>query len=246
MFVMTCFSQVTLRSTKAVANPGTIVIDSIVTAHFDSVVSAQFLYKWDTSVVTFIDIIGKEKLKLVDSTNFFLKNISSGSFFFVYFPSSKITLPDSASIFKVRFYVKGKKGQSTVLKADEDIIKQQYLEIVQDSNNVTINRYPNIIPGYICVQECLPNSISTLDDKKIDIFPNPFSNSFQIRTDLEDIVDIQVLNALGQVTLNLTKQNIENQQEININLENHPKGLYLVNLKTKNRSYSQKLIKEID
>jgi hypothetical protein len=92
----------------------------------------------------------------------------------------------------------------------------------------------------------LPNSISTLDDKKIDIFPNPFSNSFQIRTDLEDIVEIQVLNAFGQVTLNLSKQNIENQQEININLEKHPKGLYLVNLKTKNRSYSQKLIKEID
>jgi len=246
MFVTNSFSQVTLRSTEAIANPGTIVIDSIMTENFDSVVSAQFLYKWDTSVVTFIDIIGKEKLKLVDTLNFNFKEISKGNFFFVFISNSKINLPDNSSIFKVRFYVKGKKGQKTILKADEDISNQQYLEIVQDSNNVILNRYPNIVPGYICVQECNPTSISDIESSGFQIYPNPFSQNIQINSSSDPIEEVCVLNATGQKILQKTFSQLENNQSININLENQLHGLYIVHLKTKNRIYSQKLIKEID
>lgn len=249
MFVSNCFSQVTLRSTKAVAKPGDIVIDSIKTAKFTNVLSAQFLYLWDTSVVTFVDIIGLNTLNIKAdtsaNTNFFLKNTAAGSFFFVYFPSSGVTLPDSASIFKVRFKVKGAKGTYTNLRAREDDVAQQYMEIVQDSAGKTISRYPNVVSGFICVQECLISAQEEPVIESLNIYPNPFQDEVVVDAGAKDLREISLYDAFGRLVYHKDHKSLSGGQTT-IELKTLPKGLYVLNLKTDYRSYSRKLIKEID
>ncbi len=251
MFVSSCFGQVTLRSTTAVAKPGDIVIDSIKTANFKNVLSVQFLYLWDTSVVSFIDIIGLNTLNIKadtsSGTNFLLKNTGAGSFFFVYLNSSLagISLPDSASIFKVRFKVKGSKGAYTNLRAREDEATQQYMEIVQDSFGKTISKVPNVVPGFICVQECLVSSTTEAISEEVQIYPNPVTDDLTIDAGAEQIRELSIYDSFGRLLHH------ENRRELltpktTVSLKTFPKGLYVLNLKTNYKNYSRKLLKEID
>lgn len=75
----------------------------------------------------------------------------------------------------------------------------------------------------------------------ITIFPNP--NDGRFRIDLSQIEGqkqkMEIINSLGTVVFSTTK--FENTQ-IEINLQNHAKGVYFVKLYTQNKIFSEKII----
>ena len=62
-------------------------------------------------------------------------------------------------------------------------------------------------------------------------YPNPVNHSFQLKGNTEAIVGIEVINALGQRVLNLS------QYTESIDLENQPRGLYFIRIKTNEKHH---------
>ncbi len=83
------------------------------------------------------------------------------------------------------------------------------------------------------------NEIETSD---LSIYPNPTSGQFNLvlNSDLDSKVNIQVVNALGQVINNLT--NVEANQTVTMDLSNEAEGVYYVRLFTNN----QVLVKKVN
>ena len=82
------------------------------------------------------------------------------------------------------------------------------------------------------------DAISNFSDKGFKIYPNP-SNGL-INLNLGNIPDhIEIFNAFGTQVLDLET----NQQEIVIDIQDYPKGIYILNLIYGNEIYSQKLLK---
>ena len=75
--------------------------------------------------------------------------------------------------------------------------------------------------------------------RSIKIYPNPARDMVSITWDntLDDIVEIKLLDALGQ------EWSIQKGREDRIDLSNLPDGMYIVKLKTRNKEYVKKLIK---
>ena len=78
------------------------------------------------------------------------------------------------------------------------------------------------------------------------IYPNPASNNAVLAIDLKDnsTVDVNVMNALGQMvkTTKATAQTGANK--INIDLNGLSTGIYMVNIKVDNATSTKKLIVE--
>ncbi len=77
----------------------------------------------------------------------------------------------------------------------------------------------------------------------IKIFPNPSSNNFNIQfnKDYENI-DIKIIDLAGRNVYS-EKTNISNNNDmVNINIENLPKGIYMINIKTEKEYFLEKLI----
>jgi len=69
----------------------------------------------------------------------------------------------------------------------------------------------------------------------VSIHPNPTSNSFTIGMD--NLESIEIFNLLGQIM-----QTAENTNTVNI--ENLETGTYLVKVKSQNKIYTAKLVKD--
>ena len=69
----------------------------------------------------------------------------------------------------------------------------------------------------------------------ISIFPNPSSGIFQIESN-QEINQIEVFNITGQVILSFNSNTID--------LSNQPSGIYLIEIKTTDAVFVNKLVKE--
>lgn len=101
---------------------------------------------------------------------------------------------------------------------------------VQTNNGCTYNA-----DFTINVVECLSNNENT--PSEIDIYPNPFYNSFRIKSNKGSIEKIQIINAAGIIVKEV--YSLENQAEINLN--HYPPGIYFV--KTSQNSSLYKIVK---
>ena len=86
------------------------------------------------------------------------------------------------------------------------------------------------------------SSNKKIENKTFTIYPNPTQNSVQILDPQTSIQQINVMNTFGQTVTEIkTSDKIQVQQ---INLENLPSGIYLIEICHKNGKSSQKIIKE--
>ena len=78
----------------------------------------------------------------------------------------------------------------------------------------------------------------------IDLFPNPATNSFNLKFNLSRISKgmIQIYNAMGQEVTKIDNQSISNGTVITISLANYKSGIYFVNSVIDGKTYSHKLI----
>ncbi|MDP3557078.1 MAG: T9SS type A sorting domain-containing protein [Bacteroidota bacterium] len=85
------------------------------------------------------------------------------------------------------------------------------------------------------------NSVKSIDKHMIVISPNPNNGVFDMTMDSESIKDIYIYDVAGKVVYE-NKNVIE--KNININLNNQPKGIYVVRVTDGNSSITKKIIKE--
>lgn len=83
----------------------------------------------------------------------------------------------------------------------------------------------------------LSNDSFSMDNENIKIFPNPSSNLIQITTNSK-IDKITLFDTLGKEVLTQTQNNNE------VNIEKLSKGLYIVEIFSKNEKVYKKMIKE--
>jgi hypothetical protein len=88
------------------------------------------------------------------------------------------------------------------------------------------------------------------DDEKyssaISIFPNPTENTAVLKFDeilTSAPVSISVINALGQIILEQQFTEVQDQQ-VQLTLKQLPKGMYLVQVKQKDKTFSSRLVKQ--
>lgn len=89
----------------------------------------------------------------------------------------------------------------------------------------------------IIVDSCISN-INTLENRNLEIFPNPTSNDINIV--LENIDEVDVFNVLGERMI--TKSFDQNINSTKLSLGAFKKGTYFINIKSKNgKVYSKKI-----
>jgi hypothetical protein len=100
----------------------------------------------------------------------------------------------------------------------------------------------DLMPSPAYCNTFLTNSIAIIQNDKLSIYPNPFKSLTHVYSALSlQKAKLTITNYLGQKVKEM--QNISGN-EININLENHPKGWYFIKIEQDNKLlYFNKLLK---
>lgn len=254
LLLLTLFStlsegQVTVKHRKkTVPSSGVFVYDSLKVADFDSLLSIQFAYFWDTKVLKFVDILGFEPLGLKKETHFNLLNTNQGNLRFLWESNNIVrgtSLPDSTPIFIVKFQVVGNSGEYSYLYIDEQK-PDFFMEFVQDSSRVAVARDPKIFKGYICVGACTITSTTEPISPTITLFPNPVLNELMVQLSDYNASDISVrLYSIEGVLKKQEQYNDVGQNSIlQFGLEDIPPGVYQLAVHDKKNIFSKLIIKE--
>jgi hypothetical protein len=80
----------------------------------------------------------------------------------------------------------------------------------------------------------------------ISISPNPFSGTamIQVSNSFKNVTKVRVMNAVGQVLQYVTLEQTEGKKIGYIRLENHPSGVYLVQIFSTTGIHERKIIKK--
>ncbi|TVZ56146.1 putative secreted protein (Por secretion system target) [Lutibacter sp. Hel_I_33_5] len=90
------------------------------------------------------------------------------------------------------------------------------------------------------------NTLSVKNELKTDltnvsIYPNPASNNLNIEVDNQQIKSVKIFNLLGKEVM---QKSINNSSLKNINISQLTKGMYVIQLKTADNSFTRKFIKQ--
>lgn len=96
------------------------------------------------------------------------------------------------------------------------------------------------LKGWIAEINCNSLGLEDLSKVEFSIYPNP-TTDFVTLSSKESIVGYQVYDMGGKL---LTETKKMDKKETKIDLSNYPKGIYLLNIKTDKRTYTQKVTKK--
>ena len=96
------------------------------------------------------------------------------------------------------------------------------------------------LKGWAAKINCASLGINDINNLEFNIYPNPTTDLVNVSTK-ENIVGYQLYDFSGKL---LTEKTKVDKKEVKINLESYPKGIYLLNIKTDKRSYTQKITKK--
>jgi len=82
--------------------------------------------------------------------------------------------------------------------------------------------------------------VTTEEDAKINIFPNPTNGVFKIQALGQDIERLDIYNLSGQKLISIGNDQIQSETEIN--LTGYPRGMYLIKISSGNKTDIRKLI----
>lgn len=85
------------------------------------------------------------------------------------------------------------------------------------------------------------SEIQTIEDSTIKIAPNPSNGTFSIS--LKEIKEgkIEILDLYG---ITIYKSEFKNQDSVDINIQDKPRGIYILKIYSDNKTYTSKVIKE--
>ena len=96
------------------------------------------------------------------------------------------------------------------------------------------------LKGWTAKVNCASLGVDDINNLEFNIHPNPTTDLVNVSTK-ENIVGYQLYDFSGKL---LTEKTKVDKKEVKINLESYPKGIYLLNIKTNKRSYTQKITKK--
>ena len=77
---------------------------------------------------------------------------------------------------------------------------------------------------------------------QIEIFPNPNKGTFNIHfSKATDKFDMEIFNEIGDVVL---KEKYQGPEARSVNISNYPKGIYFLKIKTDEKVFIKKIIKQ--
>lgn len=104
---------------------------------------------------------------------------------------------------------------------------------------ITIAGVGNVSQTITVTQDFITSSFSDAAKGNIDVYPNPNNGKFIITTENFSLVEISIVDLMGRVVYN--NNVIEQSGIINVNMENQQKGIYILKLKSQDKTYIQKI-----
>ncbi|RLD57968.1 MAG: hypothetical protein DRJ01_13185, partial [Bacteroidetes bacterium] len=101
--------------------------------------------------------------------------------------------------------------------------------------NDLVQQFDTLNKSWTCPTQIIENRINT----NISIYPNPAKNYIKINTDNLNIETCKIVDVNGKTI----KQQAINSSKLKIEIADLPKGIYFLNLRTKNNTVTKKFIK---
>jgi hypothetical protein len=225
------------------AVPGGTVLIPIKVLHFDSIAAAQFVIRWDSTVLRYKSITNYSALGLTLPVNFNLNNaLDSGLIRFQWVSSSSCpgtTLTDSTVIFKIRFDVIGPVSSGTSIKFASAY--PTLFEITQVKTNCTTKSYPidsvYLHQSFVAVGYTVGTAEADANPLHAAVSPNPFSDRTHVSFDLEKPEDVrmQLMDAAGRICYEQVMNRLSagpHDAYIDAAMLNGKKGTYFLVLRT--------------
>jgi Cohesin domain len=227
------------------AQPGSFIEVPVEVSNFDSVVSMQFVLRWDPAVLEF-DRISRMNLPDLDLLGFSTNQaLDSGIVRFRWYNIRGATLRNGTSIFTLRYKVIGARNTSTVLRFAE-IPPVTYFEVVRGARNQILNfNQVKLRNGQVAIGFTLSASDPSDNPWQVRAAPNPFTEQTVVAFDLPAAGTVQatLTDWDGRIIFFEKKWRSAGPNGIVIasSMFNHV-GAYLLRLQTNNTSHVQKLI----
>ena len=179
-------------------------------SNFDSILSVQFVIRWDPEVLEFLSV-GTFSLPDLGSEDFGLTHaLDSGIVRFAWYAPDTfgVTEPDDYTIFKIKFRVIGPTLSGTEVFFTE-LPPLTFFEVTQRGGTTYGFTNPDDVPpileqGFVAVGYTVAaGEPQAVPDVNIQVFPNPFSDRTQVVFEAEKAAFAQVFvcDALGRVLL---------------------------------------------
>ncbi|MCS6929402.1 MAG: cohesin domain-containing protein [Saprospiraceae bacterium] len=234
------------------AKPGEVVNLPVRVANFDSIVGVQFVLQWDPNVINYLSVLNFN-LPSLTINNFNTNETSQGILRFSWNTTNVktgVSLPDSTSIFIVKFGVKGQNGQGTPVVFTE--IPPTDFEVTKAGNPVTppplrmkdcFLKHGYVAVGFSVNTVARPNGAELLS---LRVCPNPFLESTVVAFELSSVAEIYLLliDAAGREVKSWHSVLPEGQHGIEIASSQLPRsGVYFLVLHTKTQVSIQPLVR---
>lgn len=185
------------------AAPGSNKTMSVRVTNFDSIISMQFVVRWNPAVLKFLTIDGFGEVANLDLSDFnTLRALDSGYVRLVwegpnFFPG--VTVMDDASIFRLRFNVIGQDTSSSPIKFTEITYSnpQTEFEIVKAirvDSTVTFNEQDCTLKhGFVAVGYTVAAREAASEALETSVYPNPFAEGADAQFTLLEPADVKIL-----------------------------------------------------
>ena len=214
------------------AQPNTVLLAPVKVINWDSIVSAQFVIRWDSTVLDYLTI-GNYNLPDLDNNNIGNLDVDSGFLTVAWWAESDgESVPDSTTIFNLKFKVIGECDSSSDLSVIETP-PLVFFEIADGYGTFFDLDTTQIFNGSVNV--CYTVSAESplvFDGLSAYVAPNPLSDDSKLFVEADRPLDLQysLVNAAGQV---LDRQRIslpsgKHGMEIAKTYNERPGPLYLV------------------
>lgn len=175
------------------AQPGSVLDIPVKVSNFDSIVTAQFVIKWDPAVLEFQAV---DQLNLPDLTELefgTLEALSSGilRFAWEYYIAQGTTLPDGTAIFHLKLKVIGALNSGTALAITE-LPPLTFFEVVNAQNVAWSLSQSPVTMGFVAVGYTYVSAQNPFANASFSVGPNPFSEKTTLSFDLASAADLRV------------------------------------------------------
>ncbi|MBL7827191.1 MAG: T9SS type A sorting domain-containing protein [Saprospiraceae bacterium] len=185
------------------AAPGSNKSLAVRVTNFDSIVSMQFVLRWNPAVLKFLTV-DQFGLPTLGSGNFnTLRALDSGYVRLVWegpnsFPGTSV--PDETTIFRMRYNVIGQDTSSSQVKFTEidysfPTTEFEILKVISpDSTIQAFNETQcDLDHGFVAVGYTVATDEVEIREIEMQVTPNPFSEKAQLAFTLEQTSDIEIL-----------------------------------------------------
>lgn len=192
------------------AYPGQVMNLPVTVSNFDSIISAQFVIRWDPTVLQYLTV-GTFGLPELDAANFgYANTLDSGILRFAWNTTDTfgVNLADGETIFRLKFKVVGPllSGTGVIFTEAPPLT---FFEVTQRGGfsygfMETDDAPPLLEQGYVAVGYTVSaNEPQAPAPWRVQVFPNPFSDRTQVIFDLDQAAPIQLVltDVAGRILL---------------------------------------------